>query len=88
MLINCQEESHIKMYVLTTEDFSDRNIKLLESLKKRFPSLELKIIRMMKCFRGFRTNNERISVATMYRLLIPRVISQVRDENFQKCIYL
>ena len=88
MLINCQEESHIKMYVLTTEDFSDRNIKLLESLKKRFPSLELKIIRMMKCFRGFRTNNERISVATMYRLLIPRVISQIRDENFQKCIYL
>ena len=88
MLKNCQDDFVIKIFVLVSEDFSKYNIDLLESLTKQFSFMELMIIDDFDSFRDFETNNQRISAATMYKLLIPNIVEQFHDMRFDKCIFL
>ena len=85
LLINYKGERNLNVYVLTSKDFRDEYVDLLHSLSEKFIFAEIKLINMEDSYSSVKINNSHITTPTMYRLLIPRIGSQL---SIRKCIYL
>lgn len=87
LLQNYHGVRNLKFYILTSKDFTESNKRLLTTLKKNNLFVEMHIINMVDCYNSVPIANSRISTATMYRLLIPK-IAKMYGLNIEKCIYL
>ena len=89
LLKNRREKYTLEVFIMTSGDFSDSNTLLLHSLTSKFPSVNIHLIDMGKSYESVTINNPRISKATLYRLMIPRILrQQFPDMKIDRCIYL
>ena len=82
LLMNYTGTEKLRLYLLTSNDFESRYIRLFKSLKGNY---ELKIIKIRNSFDEVVINTSWITTATMYRLLIPKIAGNLGAE---RCIYL
>ena len=88
LLCNYGGGEGIRVYVLTPDDFAAENQSMLRSLSGSFPFADVRIIPMGSSYASVKINTAYISTATMYRLLIPRLVKELGDADIEKCIYL
>ena len=88
LLKNRREDYSLEIFIMTGGDFSKSNTRLLKSLENKFASVNIHFINMAKSYESVTINNSRISRATLYRLMIPRIAKQYTEINMDKCIYL
>ena len=88
LLCNYGGGGEIRAYVLTPDDFAAKNQSMLRSLTGSFPFADVRIIPMGSSYASVKINTAYISTATMYRLLIPRLVKELGDADIDKCIYL
>lgn len=88
LLHNYRGDQKISIILLTTGGFSDKNKSLIQSLSGKFRFAEIRILDMGNVYETVNINNSYISVATMYRLLIPRLAGEYFDDTVEKCVYL
>ncbi len=88
MLCNYQGSSDICAYILTNEAFSEGNSFLLKSLSEKFQHIKVKILKMDGSFDSVSINQEHITPASLYRLMIPRITDSLIDVKADTCIYL
>ena len=87
LLQNYRGNAEIHAYVLASRSFSEKNVRLLESLSKA-QNISVDIIRMPDTYDAVRINSDHVSTATLYRLMIPNIVSQQLGNEIDKCIYL
>lgn len=87
LLQNHHDRRIVHAYILTTKDFSEKNTKMLKYLLEKHNCLKLRIISMKNCFQSATISMSRLSVATMYRLMIPYITDQMEGRN-AICVYL
>ena len=87
LLKNYRYGRKLKVYVLTPNSFTQKNIDLFIALKKDFSNLDIQIIGLKTNYDSVKTHNMRISSVTLYRLMIPRFINEL-DKKVNKCIYI
>ena len=88
MLCNHREPSEIHAHILVGKDFSDSSALLLNSLSEKFQQIKVSILKMDECFDSVSINQEHITHASLYRLMIPRIMESLSDGEADKCIYL
>lgn len=94
LLANHHGDKRINVYILTSADFTETNNRLLKSLAPKFCFAEISIINMRDSYSSVTIHSQNISTATMYRLMIPKIVNQVNDQmsageqKIDKCIYL
>lgn len=83
LLKNYSGANELEVYILTrnNEVFNDYK-NLYQKLEKNFSYLRLHILPVGSCFDSVEVHSSYISNATMYRLLIPKLI------DAEKCVYL
>lgn len=88
MLHNYTGSSDIHAYILTGEDFSEKNILLLKSLSKRFDNFKIKIINIKRAYNDVAIHLKHLSKTALYRLMIPGIADSLTDNQMDNCIYL
>jgi lipopolysaccharide biosynthesis glycosyltransferase len=88
MLHNYTGTSDIHAYVLTGEDFSEKNLLLLNSLSKRFDNFKVKIINVKSAYNDVAIHLKHLSKAALYRLMIPRIADSLPNCSREKGIYI
>ena len=88
LLYNYHGSLEINAYILAPDNFSDNNSILLISLSDIFKCVRIRIIRIKDGFDSVLIKQEHISQASMYRLLIPRIVDSIPDTEMNVCIYL
>lgn len=89
MLYNHKSSEILHVYLLTAGDISEKNAVLLQSLEDMFPKLKFRILTVGSIYESVEINCRHISTATLYRLMIPRIVEeQLSEEQIDKCIFL
>lgn len=88
MLKNYKGNRQIKVYILSSGDLDLENKTLLTHLRQQFKFLDISIFNMGDSYNGVTIHKEYITTATMYRLLIPKILAENEEGDIKKCIYL
>ena len=87
LLQNYKGNLRVKAFVLVSKDFSEKFKRLLNTLSDRYDFFEITIICAPDTYDSVSINCSHVSTATLYRLLIPRILNKI-DSSIEKCIYL
>ena len=87
LLQNYKGNLRVKAFVLVSKDFSAKFKRLLKKLSDRYDFFEITIISAPDIYDSVSINCAHVSTATLYRLLIPRILNEI-DSSIEKCIYL
>lgn len=88
LLKNYKGNAKIKAYIMTAEDFSEKNIQLLKALTELFEYVDIIIINMLDNYKDAKANGDYITIQTLYRLKIPRMLEEYSEQIVEKCLYL
>ena len=88
LLENHHGPRRIDAYILVPKGFSDDHSRLLLSLESKFSTVRVTIVNMEDHYDSVRINIEYISPASLYRLMIPRIVRELPDTKIGRCIYL
>ena len=88
MLKNYKGNRHVKVYLLTSDDLGKDRESLLFHLCQLFEFVDINIINMGDSYDNVTIHTEFITTATMYRLMIPRILIENGEQDIKKCIYL
>lgn len=82
-LINHKSQQDSYDIIVLTKDLSEKNISLLKSFENEKTKISVRIIFVEDCFSDTEIYLKHISVAAMYRLLLPKLLPE-----YDKCIYI
>ena len=88
LLKNHRSPEKIHAYILVPSAFGKEYEGLLTSLPERFPNAEVEVIHMAEHYESVRINIGYISTASLYRLMIPRIVKDLPGGAIGRCIYL
>ena len=94
LLDNYHGDSDIDLYILTSDDVTEDSHILLLSLHEKYSFCKMYVVNMKNSFESVRINSSHVSKATLYRLLIPRIVKtinnhkSINEPRIEKCIYL
>lgn len=88
LLYNYRGQAKIDVYIMTSQGFSEHNISLIESLGQKYNFVTIRFLDMSDSYDSVSINSGHVSRATLYRLMIPRIVDQLPDLKIDKCLYL
>ena len=83
MLHNANGKDRIVVYMLVPGDFPTSWFSLLDDLKRQYHFFDYEVINMLDRFQSVQINVPHIGTSSMYRLLIPDLLTDA-----DKCIYI